>query len=114
MNWTLIRFIATCALGVLVILALPFGPRLTRASAANARALRPFRVWMTAFILSIALSVALSDASDLGWLRMDPDILSWIQYVILLASGAAIFVALWHLPNWRSASAHGNERPSEQ
>src|SRR5690348_14521932 len=115
MNWTLIRFVVTCVLGVLIVLALPLGPRLTRKRGNDASASRRVAVtWSLVSTLGFLLDLASDDASSLGWLRMDPDILSWVQYVIFLASGAAIFVAFWHLPNWRSASALSNERPSEQ
>jgi len=116
MNWTLIRFIITCAIGVLAILALPLGPRIMHAPAAHARALRPFRTWVTASGLGALLNVALSDASDLGWLHIDHAILSRMNSILPLACGAAILVGLWYLPNHRSKTmrAHTHERPLEQ
>jgi len=116
MTWTLISFIITCALAVLAILALPLGPRLMHATAAHARALRPFRAWVMASGLGAALNVAISDASDLGWLHIDHAILSQMHSILPLACGAALLLGVWNLPNHRSKTmrASGNEQPSEQ
>jgi hypothetical protein len=116
MSWTLIRFIITCAIGVLAILALLLGPRLMRRRGNDTSASgRVSGVWILISTLGLLLDLAIADASSLGWLRMDLDILSWVQYVIFLAGGAAIFLALWHLPNLRSdpASVHTIRQPSE-
>lgn len=116
MNWTLIRFIIICAVGVLAILALPLAPRLTRRHGNDTSASgRVSVVWILVFTLGLLLDLAIADASSLGWLRIDADVLSWLHYLIFLASGAASFIALWHLPSLRSdsVSARDNERPME-
>jgi hypothetical protein len=117
MTWTLIRFIITCAIGVVAILALLLGPRLMRRRGNDTSASgRVSGVWILISTLGILLDLATADASSLGWHGVDADVLSWVQYLIFLTSGAAIFIALWHLPSLRfeSASARDNERPTER
>jgi type II secretory pathway pseudopilin PulG len=118
MNWTLIRFIIICAVGVLAILALPLAPRIMHSTPANTRALRATQAWMTASALVQVLNGAISDASDLGWLHIDHAILSQINAALSIACVVAIFVGVWCLPRKPSesetASTRSNDRAAEQ